>query len=327
MKTKIKIYFSDFWPGFDCRNNVFFKILSDKYSVVLDECSPDFLFCSCFGNSFLRYNCVKIYYTGENITPDFNLFDYSIGFDYILCGDRYLRFPIYRLYQQLDDGYTTEGIFENKANFRKRKFCNFLYSNELCANRFRLDLLDSIEKYKHVECGGKIRNNIGGRVRDKNSWLKDFKFTIACENSSKIGYVTEKIFEALRANTIPIYWGDPQIDKEFNPRRFINCHNYKNLDAVVAEIRRIDDDFEEYLRMLKEPWFVGDVPPLPENDIKLREFLYNIIDQGPVASRRTIQDGFTRGYWRKQKWLSIVEPGFKIYSKLRSLWETEKQKI
>ena len=42
-------------------------------------------------------NAVKIYFTGENDVPDFNLADYALGFHYIDFGDRYLRFPLYLL--------------------------------------------------------------------------------------------------------------------------------------------------------------------------------------------------------------------------------------
>ena len=274
MTKNIKICYVDFWPGLDAENYIFTRILREKYDVILDDENPDFIFCSCFSEKHLLYNCTKIYYTGENITPDFNIYDYAIGFDRIIFGERYFRLPVYRLYQREEDGCSHDDLFWQNELARKKKFCNFLYSNDWCASEKRIQLLEAIEKYKHVECGGKIRNNIGGRVKDKDSWLRDFKFTIACENSSKPGYVTEKIFEALRAHTIPVYWGDTQITRDFNPRRFINCHDFANFNSVVAEIRRLDEDPAACLAMLKEPWFTAGVPPLPQDDMALKNFLY-----------------------------------------------------
>ena len=316
MKKSIKVWFTDFWAGFNAENHIFTKILREKYDILLDEKNPDFLFCSCFYEKHFSYDCTKIYYTGENITPDFNIYDYAIGFDRITFGDRYFRLPLYRLYQKQEDGCPHEDSFWKYELARKTKFCNFLYSNDLCASEQRIQLLEAIEIYKHVECGGKIRNNIGGRVGDKDKWLRDFKFTIACENSSKPGYVTEKIFEALRAHTIPVYWGDTLIAQDFNPRRFINCHDFANFEAVVTEIRRLDEDPEACLAMLKEPWFTDGVPPLPLDDTALKDFLYHIIEQGPEASRRTIRDGFTRHYWENRKTADMMRPCIRLGCKL-----------
>lgn len=74
MKNSVKIWFSGFWPGYDPNKNIFTDILSAKYTVEIDDKKHDFLFCSSFSEEHFKYKCVKIYCTGENITPDFNLF-------------------------------------------------------------------------------------------------------------------------------------------------------------------------------------------------------------------------------------------------------------
>lgn len=40
---------------------------------------------------------------GENITPDLNIFDYAIAFNWMIFGDRYFRLPFYRLYINEDN--------------------------------------------------------------------------------------------------------------------------------------------------------------------------------------------------------------------------------
>lgn len=52
---------------------------------------------------------------------------------------------------------------------------------------------------------------------------KHFRFSIDMENSSFDGYVSEKIFTGFLAQTIPVYFGDPNIENLINPRRFIHC--------------------------------------------------------------------------------------------------------
>ena len=96
MKKHIRIKFVDFWDDFVPENNLFYQLLSEHYDVELSD-NPEYLFCSVFGDEHLRYDCVKIFYTGENQCADFNLYDYAIGFDRMEFGDRYFRLPIYYL--------------------------------------------------------------------------------------------------------------------------------------------------------------------------------------------------------------------------------------
>lgn len=58
--------------------------------------NPDYVFYSVFSNEYLLYpNAVRVFFTGENIAPDFQMCDYAIGFERLLFGDRYIRFPFY----------------------------------------------------------------------------------------------------------------------------------------------------------------------------------------------------------------------------------------
>ena len=91
MKKEIKINFVDFCEGFDKQNNLIVNLLSKHYRLLFAE-QPDFLFCSCFGSDHKKYTgCVKIFDTLENVLPDFNLYDYGAGFDYLEFGDRYFH--------------------------------------------------------------------------------------------------------------------------------------------------------------------------------------------------------------------------------------------
>ena len=127
MKT-IKIKFVDFWDGCDVQTLLFYKRLCLYYNVELSE-NPDYLVYSVFGTEHLKYKkCIKIFYTGENIAPDFNFCDYALGFDYIDFGDRYLRFPIFYLYKK--DMLLCEKKHLNNDEILQEKndFCSFVYS-------------------------------------------------------------------------------------------------------------------------------------------------------------------------------------------------------
>ena len=71
-KKSIKINFVDTEKGyFNNDDNLFLDILKEHYNVEISD-KPDFLFYSCFGDNYKNFsNCVKIFFTNENIIPDF----------------------------------------------------------------------------------------------------------------------------------------------------------------------------------------------------------------------------------------------------------------
>lgn len=254
----IRINFTDFWKGFNKESNYFINFIRGMYgadNVVISD-NPDYLFYSCFGFENLKYDCIKIFFTGENIVPDFNLCDYALGVHNIVFGDRYMRLPFYMLYQ---DAY--ERALNRNGNFQtagcdlsNRKFCCYVISNAL-ADSFRNDLIGELEKYKTLGSGGRLNNNVGGPVEDKLDFISKYKFCLCFENSSAAGYTTEKILEGFAGGCVPVYWGNPDISSEFNEKAFINCNKFSSIENVIDEIKRVDNDAELYISMAKEPIF------------------------------------------------------------------------
>lgn len=234
---KIRIKFVDFATDFNTKDNEFTKILEEKYNVEIVDKNPEYVFHSSFGNNYLNYDCIRIFYTGECITPDFNLTDYALAFDRISFGDRYLRMPLYRLFQyrkkydMLFDRPKTDSIDKSK------EFCNFVVSN-CFADDIRLKIYEALSRYKKVNSGGRFRNNVGGPVPDKFEFQRKHKFSIAFENGIYDGYATEKIVDAFAAGTIPIYLGDPRIHLDFNEESFINGHRFSCLEDLVKKSKK-----------------------------------------------------------------------------------------
>ena len=81
---------------------------------------------------------------------------------------------------------------------------------------------------------------IPGGSRGKIDFLKPYKFNIAFENRSLPGYTTEKIFEPMLARCLPIYWGNPLINEEFNPRSLLNAADYHDDDALIGKVRELE---------------------------------------------------------------------------------------
>lgn len=290
---KIKIKICNYDEKDKCSYGYFFVNILKKYYVVEISEDPDYLFYNESTDDHLKYNCVKIFYTGENIHPNFNFCDYALGFDYLSFGDRYYHLPIYLVatYYQEKELNQAENIDFTKPRpltkqdlANKTEFCSFVYSNYL-ADSARKDFFDKLSEYKKVNAGGRYLNNIGGRVDNKLEFEAKHKFSIAFENSSNAGYTTEKIVTALTARTIPIYWGNPEIAREFNGDCFINCHQYDNFGQVIERIKEIDANDDLYLSMINQPVLAKNYNP---EEIKngLETFLRNIIDQPLNRARR-----------------------------------------
>lgn len=252
-KIELKVNFTDFWSGFDKTNNFFYNLLIEKYEVIISN-NPDLLFYSVYNSEHINYSCTKILYSGENHRPDFILCDFAFSFDYH-SNKRNFRLPLYALWGDLTklvDRKFDAGEILNQ----KKKFCCFVVSN--WNSTVRNDFFKNLSTYKRVDSGGKVFNNIGGFVDNKLEFIKDYKFVISFENQSHPGYTTEKVYEPIAQNCIPIYWGDPLVGNDFNTKRFVNCHEYSSFDEVIKRVIEIDNDDELYIQYLKEPAFPND---------------------------------------------------------------------
>ena len=188
-------------------------ILEQHFTLIFDSVNPEYVFYSAYGEEHLAYDCIRIFITGENITPNFTICDYAIGFDHLHFLDRYLRYPLYLFYEQdVKRASQKHKDIDEKLLASKSRFCNFVVSNGN-ADPYREQVFYALNAYKRVDSGGRYLNNIGGSVADKFAFQSECRFSLCFENSSTPGYLTEKLIQAAAAQTIPIYWGDPLATK------------------------------------------------------------------------------------------------------------------
>jgi len=293
---KINLKFVDFWTGFDCTNNKFHKALSKRYEIVFSE-NPDFIIYSVYGLEHLKYDCVRIFYTGELYSPDFNIADYAISFDYIDYKDRHLRFPVFMLsYDEFKLKEIEEKRIRSAYVYGERDFCSFVYSN-YTASTARDDFFFMLSNYKRVNSAGKHLNNIhafidnfdklntsfANKLQNKIDFETKHRFSIAFENTSYPGYLTEKVFDSLAAGCIPIYFGDKNINNDIFNDSIINCHEFNNFDEVIQEVISIDNSPELFQSKIASKIFKEDVFAYED---KLLFFLNNIFDQDPKQAYR-----------------------------------------
>lgn len=313
MKT-VRINFSGFWGSFKKDDNLFTRILKKKYNVEISD-SPDFVICSNRGSAFeyMSYDCTRIMFMGENMSPDFTAFDYCIGFDYIDFGDRYFRLP-FAFYFNDAKPWIPEKLSYEKAKEiceNKKYFCNFVYGHR-SSHGMREKLFETLNSYKRVESPGSFMNNTGGGKKrcswaEKNEYLTASKFTIACDSIAYPGFVTEKIVDPFMRHSVPVYYGNPKIDDYFNPDAFVWCKNEADLGRTLDEVKYLDQNNGAYIEKLM-------LSPLNDNNYvaeayeKLEAFLFNIFDQSPEEAQRRVRffcadrhESFLRDYAKKYK--------------------------
>ncbi len=315
MKPLLKINFTDFWQGFLKENNYFYNLLSTQYNVVLDEADPTILFFSCYGDDYLKFKCTRVFYTAENMRVDFSGCDYALSFDF-LKRKNHFRLPLYALYieqKKMMDSLLKPTSREEMVQMwkNKEKFCCMVVSNP--AAKKRIHFFKELSKVKPVDSGGKVLNNVGGPVADKLTFIKDFKFVLAFENSKYPGYTTEKILEPLFTNSIPVYWGNPMIGLDFNPKRFLNYDDFASEEKLIEYIVKLDSDVEAAVDILQQPVFSDNKVPVCINDKNVLIFFNKVITSAdtktPVArtfkkyihiSKRTYNSSFQKfeNYYR-----------------------------
>lgn len=295
LAQSIKINCTDFCSEESRFDNYIFKLIAKYYDVEVSD-DPEILLYSCSGQEFLKYDCLRIYYTGENTRPNFKQCDYAFSFDHSDHPRNY-RFPDYAAYEDVRELLKVKDV--DSIASAKTKFCEFTYSNPFPQERIRF--FKALSKYKKVDSFGKVLNNTadveGSGKYDsrtcanyRRAFLGPYKFSIAFENESYPGYVTEKILYPMLTNAIPIYWGNPVIGKDFNTKSFINCHEYGSLDEVCERVIEIDNDQELYRQYLAEPYYHENRIPenlIEENIVRQLELIIGNKDRiTPVARKR-----------------------------------------
>jgi hypothetical protein len=143
----------------------------------------------------------------------------------------------------------------------KEGFCSFVVRNGGCQERN--NIFHELNKYKRVDSGGPLFNNVGGPIDQagfnshitKTGFILKRKFHIAYENSSYPGYVTEKILHGFLGDSIPIYWGSPCVSMDFNPLAFISRHNFDSNEDMLKWIKEVDTNDKLYDAIMMEPLF------------------------------------------------------------------------
>ena len=300
----LRLAFSD--GTFDGFLSHFDLLLRQRFDleVVQDLSKAHVLMYSDRGTTHQRFNGRKIYYTIENMMPDYNECDFAITSGFRPDDTRHYRLPYYALASN-PQKLTKEPTFSPEATLSaKTGFCSFVATNPRSPERNQFFKI--LNKLKRVDSGGRHFNNIGHKVSDKLAFVSQYKFAIAFENTASPGYTTEKITDAMTARTIPIYWGNPEIVAEFNTRSFINAADFPTLEALANHVIKVDRDDDLYLRYLREPWFINNQAPEAYRMDLLSDALVRFIESNESPRVRNYQKRRLRQHLYQSPWEQTI---------------------
>lgn len=238
---RIKLRFQNGLLFKDFKQEVF-DVNGVSESYVFEESNePDFIIFGPYGNDIPpksdRYT--RIGYYCENVRPDMSLCEWAFGIprEQEINDPRYKRIQWHGL--DPESLIKPEKIEVDEIFSYKTKFCNFLYSHRV---PYREEFFRALSKYKKVDAPGKSMNNVssidelceGDIWQRKRQFLLPYKFTISFENYVYPGYQTEKLYDAMLVNSVPIYCGDPFIGDVFNTKSFINTSDFINTNNSVV---------------------------------------------------------------------------------------------
>lgn len=282
----------DFWEGMLPEDkNRYLSLFSEDYTVVEELDNPDLIIYSCFGLKHLDYgHCKRLFISGENVVPDFNVCDFALSTVKLQYDNRCLWVP--EAFYSCPTPVVAS--LDLSSALFSRKFCSFIYNNEtsgsgaLLRKQFCKKLMSD---YKMVDCPGKVLHNMQSDILshryDLQEWhsskikfLNQYKFNIAFENSFAPGYITEKLVDCYRANTVPIYWGSGGDVAPYPKKSMICANDYDSLDSLIAYIKKVDEDDDLYAEILKaNPFRPENIEAVHDFRPVIRNFIKSVVER------------------------------------------------
>lgn len=120
----------------------------------------------------------------------------------------------------------------------------------------------------------------GGKVDQKITVLRTFKFAICYENGKDIdGYITEKIFDCLFAGTIPVYWGASNITQYIPENCFIDRRLFHSHEELYEFLKNLSDkDILNYQRNIFN-YLQSEEVKIFSNEFFVKTLIENVVNE------------------------------------------------
>lgn len=262
MDKIIKIKFEGFWPNFNYKNNNFFTYLEKNGLIEVVKANPDIVIYSEYFKSNFNLAKKKILYYVENLPQKNWIFNYTMSYSKAsITNLNFYNFFYYPFFDEITSGKLSPK-YKFLKNKEKKKYINFIHSNP--NGEIRNKYFSFLSKFKKIDSYGKVQNNMGILPKtnfpemQKNEILSDYKYTIAFENSFSEEYFSEKIWQPISLNSIPIYYGPKSVFNIFNKKKIIYITSILDFKKSLKVINEIDSSKDLYQEILNESIFKDD---------------------------------------------------------------------
>lgn len=138
--------------------------------------------------------------------------------------------------------------YENLINQKNKKVKNISSSitdidfnyGSTCTYPQRKKIFDNLEEFNFIDNYGDSRIS----PERKNS-LIDYKFNLCIENEHQKNWITEKFYDSILNDTIPIYYGCKNIKEIYPEDGYILLENISDMNYISETLRHIDQNSDE----------------------------------------------------------------------------------
>jgi hypothetical protein len=167
-------------------------------------------------------------------------------------------------YRFIEQNYSKfDLVLSHHKNFIEKIPNGMWYSNGMCwiakediSIYNKSKMISAIVSDKNYTVGHKIRHKIVSEFKDsldlygkgynpidhKISALKDYRYSLAIENSFEDCYFTEKLLDCFLTGTIPIYMGHKSILNIFDKDGIFFCENEEDVRYAIEFINKYKND-------------------------------------------------------------------------------------
>lgn len=240
-------------------------LYAGKFYDVLASIAKNFAFVMAYGANHLP-NYVPIRFPSfsktsllEDYKKNIN-FEIRPGFSCMVFSNKFvLTESVMDANNLIDFGWRFLKLIKNKLN-------NFNLSKEINLSAIQLqtkrldtliefgkknlvDLFGYGWKYSHrlpFEYSNKLKKYFQLKLipapANKLECLANYKFNICFENVSYPDYITEKIFDAFMAGTIPVYLGPKNVLEYIPQSAFINFASFENYETLIDHLQSLGEE-------------------------------------------------------------------------------------
>jgi len=244
--------FVDFWGAYNPASDAIGQKILSGFDLADSPAAANLVVHSFFGEAHAATPRSRLSFSAEPVIPERTPAHWTIDWRH-RSQLSHFRLPAWAAsimaYPELADAV------QDGPPPGERRFCNFIYKNPRCDERNAF--FEMLHRRRPVDALGRVFHNtdhpnLADRgFANKRSIQREYRFTIAFENSEHIGYTTEKLVDAWLADTVPIYWGNPAVGIDFAPGSFLSLYEAGSLTKLVEQVLEMEHDpdlYETYRR-------------------------------------------------------------------------------